>query len=166
MSGYFVRQGWNRADAMLVMAELVKHRLVRVEGWSFGKYAVTKRGWDKYGEIFLAGSSQDVHISARDGGFVVANVHSPYGGAHGGTGNQAGRSDISHRELIHALRTDAEGATPDESVRAREYADDLSEAVQADNPDRTDRVLSRINQLLAGASSAFSLTRTLPHPGG
>lgn len=165
MADYFARQGWNRADAMLVMAEPVKHRLVRVRGWRFGQYGVTKQGWAEYQRNFMwTGGSEGMHISAKDGSFIVANVNSAHAVAHGGVGNQVGRSEISHRQLVDALRTDADSATPEESVRAREYADDLAEAVQSDNSDRTDRILGRINQLLTTAGSAFSLTRALLRP--
>jgi hypothetical protein len=67
--------------------------------------------------------------------------------------------------VINALREDARSADPDEAVRAQEYADDLTEAVQTENSDRTDRILGRINALLATATAAFSLTRDLLPPG-
>lgn len=64
-----------------------------------------------------------------------------------------------------ALRTDALGAEPAEAVRAQEYADDLASAVGAQDSDRTERVLARINTLLSTASAAFALTRSLLSPG-
>ncbi|MET9591879.1 hypothetical protein ABZY45_12990 [Streptomyces sp. NPDC006516] len=72
---------------------------------------------------------------------------------------------VSHRHLVEALRTDARVAEPAEAGRAQEYADDLAEAVQEENPARIDRVPGRVNALLATAASAFSLTRGLLPPG-
>lgn len=63
--------------------------------------------------------------------------------------------------MIDALRADADTATSDEAVRAREYADDLASAVEAQDADRTARILGRINTLLSTATAAFTLTREL-----
>ncbi|MFF4488566.1 hypothetical protein ACFY0F_19075 [Streptomyces sp. NPDC001544] len=84
--------------------------------------------------------------------------------AHGGYGNRANGPDIPHQQLTEALRTDAHAATPDEAVRAREYADDLASAVDAQDTDRTARILARINALLSTATAAFTLTRGSPAP--
>ncbi|WP_019354848.1 hypothetical protein [Streptomyces sp. AA1529] len=166
MADYFADQGWNRADAMLILAEPLKHRLIKTYGWKSGTYGPTQAGWDEYRKNFMwAGGSEAVHISAHSGGFVVANVGSPHAVAQGGHGNTAGVHDVSHRQLIDALRADARSADPEEAVRAQEYADDLAEAVQAENPQRTDRVLARINALLSSARSAFALTSDLLPPG-
>ncbi|WP_223778181.1 hypothetical protein [Streptomyces sp. 135] len=83
----------------------------------------------------------------------------------GGCGNRTNAPDIPHQRLTEALRTDAESATPDEAVRAREYADDLAAAVDSQDADRTARVLGRINTLLSTATAAFTLTRELLPPG-
>jgi hypothetical protein len=163
---YFIDRGWNRADVMLILAEPIKHGLIKIRGWQFGTYVLTRRGWDEYRKNFMwTGGGEAVHISATSGGFVVANVNSPHAVAQGGRGNSADLRDVSHRQLINALREDARSADPDEAVRAQEYADDLTEAVQTENSDRTDRILGRINALLATATAAFSLTRDLLPPG-
>ncbi|WP_335933640.1 hypothetical protein [Streptomyces sp. PTD5-9] len=83
----------------------------------------------------------------------------------GAAANKADRRDVSNRQLIEALREDARGAEPDEAVRAQEYADDLADALGTGSSDRADRVLTRINTLLATARSAFLLTRELLPPG-
>ncbi|MGP3927259.1 hypothetical protein [Streptomyces sp. 8N616] len=166
MADYFTDQGWNRADAMLILAEPLKHGLIKTYGWRFGMYGPTRTGWDEYRKNFMwAGGSEAVHISARSGGFIVANVNSPHAVAQGGHGNSADVRNVSHRQLIDALREDARSANPDEAVRAQEYADDLAEAVQTENPARADRILGRINALLTSANSAFALTRDLLPPG-
>jgi hypothetical protein len=164
MADYFVDQGWNRADAMLILAEPLKHGMIKVQGWRFGTYGVTRRGWAEYGKHFMWTGASDMHISATSGGFVVANINSHHAVAQGHD-NSADLRDVSHRQLVNALREDARSADPGEALRAQEYADDLAEAVQAANADRTDRVLARINALLAGATSAFALTRGLLGPG-
>lgn len=94
-----------------------------------------------------------------------ANVNSPHAVAQGGRGNSADLRDVSHRQLINALREDARNADRDEAARAQEYADDLAEAVQTENSDRVDRIIGRINALLATAKAAFSLTKDLLPPG-
>ena len=165
MTDYFAERGWNRADAMRVLAEPIKHKLIRVSGWRFGGYSVTRKGWSEYESKFIWAGGEGVHISSSSGGFVVANVNSPQAIAHGGYGNRANGPDIPHQQLIEALRADAHAATPDEAVRAREYADDLASAVDAQDTDRTARILARINALLSTASAAFALTRDLLHPG-
>jgi hypothetical protein len=166
MADYFTDQGWNRADAMLILAEPLKHGLIKTHGWQFGIYGPTRTGWLEYRKNFMwAGGSEAVHISSSSGGFIVANVNSPHAVAQGGHGNSADVRDVSHRQLIDALREDARSAHPDESVRAQEYADDLAEAVQTESPARADRILGRINTLLASASSAFTLTKDLLPPG-
>ncbi|MFF3212821.1 hypothetical protein ACFYYB_19385 [Streptomyces sp. NPDC002886] len=166
MTDYFADRGWNRADAMAVLAEPVRLGLVKVSGWRFGMYSVTKKGFTEYRQNFMwSGGGDGVNISASQGGFVVANVNSAHAVAHGGIGNRADQHDVSHRQLIDALRTDALGAEPAEAVRAQEYADDLASAVGARDSDRTERVLARINTLLSTASAAFALTRSLLSPG-
>lgn len=166
MASYFTDQGWNRADALLILAEPLKHGLIKAYGWRFGIYGPTRTGWDEYRKNFMwAGGSEAVHISASSGGFIVANVNSPHAVAQGGHGNSAEARDVSHRQLIDALREDARSANPSEAARAQEYADDLTEAVQTESPARADRILGRINALLASASSAFTLTRDLLPPG-
>ncbi|WUH92041.1 hypothetical protein OG900_19265 [Streptomyces sp. NBC_00433] len=164
MADYFAERDWNRADAMRILAEPLKHRLIKVKGWRFGGYGVTRKGWTEYERRFIWTGGEGVHISSSTGGFVVANVNSPHAVAHGGYGNRTNTPDIPHQQLIDALRADAAAATPDESVRAQEYADDLASAVDAQDTDRTTRVLGRINALLATATAAFSLTRQLLPP--
>ncbi|MGP3974345.1 hypothetical protein ACTWQF_10030 [Streptomyces sp. 8N114] len=166
MADYFMDHGWNRAGTMLILAEPLKHRLIKTCGWKFGIYGPTRTGWDEYRKNFMwAGGSEAVHISASSGGFIVANVSSPHAVAQAGHGNTADVHAVSHRQLFDALREDARSADPDEAVRAQEYADDLTEAVQTENPHRTDRILARINALLTSARSAFALTRDLLPPG-
>ncbi|MFF8911631.1 hypothetical protein [Streptomyces olivaceoviridis] len=165
MTDYFAERGWNRADAMRILAEPIKHKLIRVSGWRFGGYSVTRKGWSEYESKFIWAGGEGVHISSASGGFVVANVNSPQAVAHGGYGNRANGPDIPHQQLIEALRTDAHAATPDEAVRAREYADDLASAVDAQDTDGTARILARINALLSTATAAFTLTRDLLRPG-
>ncbi|MFI8848936.1 hypothetical protein [Streptomyces sp. 891-h] len=166
MADYFTDHGWNRADAMLILAEPLKHRMIKACGWKFGTYGPTRTGWDEYRKNFMwSGGSEAVHISASSGGFIVANVSSPHAVAQGGHDNTADVHDISHRQLIDALRQDARSADSDEAVRAQEYADDLTEAVQTEDPHRTDQILTRINALLTSARSAFALTRDLLPPG-
>jgi hypothetical protein len=164
MTDYFAQQGWNRADAMRVMAEPLKHELVKVKGWRFGGYGVTRKGWAEYESKFIWTGGEGVHITATTGGFVVANVDSPQAVAHGGYGNRANASDIPHQQLIDALRADAATATPDQAARAREYADDLASAVDAQDTDTTTRILGRINSLVSTATAAFTLTRELLPP--
>ncbi|MEU4272104.1 hypothetical protein [Streptomyces sp. NPDC026092] len=166
MNDYFAERGWNRADAMHILAEPLKHKLIKVKGWRFGGYSVTRKGWSEYRDKFIWTGGDGVNISVKDGN-LVANVNSPHASAHGGYGNRAGALEIPHQRLIDALRADADAdtATPDEAVRAREYADDLASAVDAQDADRTTRVLGRINALLASASAAFTLTRELLPPG-
>ncbi|GGO46393.1 hypothetical protein GCM10012287_16590 [Streptomyces daqingensis] len=72
---------------------------------------------------------------------------------------------VSQQKLVEALKEDARSAEPEEAVRAREYAEDLEEAVRTESPARADRILGRINTLLSSATSAFSLTRDLLPPG-
>ncbi|MBT1184881.1 hypothetical protein HET69_12785 [Streptomyces sp. CJ_13] len=165
MADYFAGRGWNRADALAVFGEPVKHGLVKVRGLRFGVYSVTRKGFAEYQKNFMwSGRGDEVNISASAGGFVVANVNSPHAVAHGGTGNRGDRHDVSHRQLIDALRTDARSAEPTEAVRAQEYAEDLASAVEAQDSDRTERVLARINTLLSTAAAGFALTRALLFP--
>ncbi|MGP3683451.1 hypothetical protein ACTVZO_01855 [Streptomyces sp. IBSNAI002] len=166
MTDYFSERGWNRADVIGILAEPLKHKLIKVSGWQFGGYSVTRKGWAEYESKFIWTGGDGVHISSASGGFVVANVNSPRAVAHGGFGNQTNAGGIPHQRLIEALRADADTATSsDEAVRAREYADDLASAVDAQDPDRTARVLGRINALLSSATAAFALTRELLPPG-
>jgi hypothetical protein len=165
MTVYFAERGWNRADALRILAEPLKHDLIKVRGWQFGRYSVTRKGWTEYESKFIWAGGEGVNISAASGGFLVANVNSPQAVAHGGYGNRASGSDVPHQRLIDALRTDAAAAPTDEAVRAREYADDLDSAVEANDADRTARVLGRINALLTTATAAFTLTRELLPPG-
>lgn len=165
MTDYFAERGWNRADVLRILAEPLKHKLIKVKGWRFGGYCVTRKGWADYESKFIWTGGEGVHISSSSGGFVVANVNSPHALAHGGYGNRTNAPDIPHQRLTEALRTDAESATPDEAVRAREYADDLAAAVDSQDADRTARVLGRINTLLSTATAAFTLTRELLPPG-
>ncbi|MEU8761967.1 hypothetical protein [Streptomyces sp. NPDC048659] len=166
MRYYFIEQDWNRADAMLVLSEALKHDLIRVRGWRFGSYSVTRKGWAEYQSKFIWTGGEGVNISSSSGGFVVANVGGHGSVVHGGYGNQTNvGAQVSHQQLIEALRADAETATPDEAVRAREYADDLASAVEGQDQDRTARVLGRINTLLTTASAAFTLTRQFLPPG-
>lgn len=165
---YFAERNWNRADALLVLAEPVKHKLLRVEGWRFGSYALTRKGWREYRKHFMwtGSSDESMHITASEGGFAAVNVNSPHGVAQSsGRDSSADLSGISYHQLATALRADSEGATPEEAVRAREYAEDLSDAAGAQDTDRANRVLGRINALLATATSAFDLTRNLLPPG-
>ncbi|KAA6201940.1 hypothetical protein F2B00_12275 [Streptomyces parvus] len=163
MQGHFDEQGWNRGDATLILAEPLKHKLISVRGWSRAVYFPTRRGWNEYRRRFMMADS--VSITASPGGFVAANINSAHGVAQSGYGHRADRHDVSHQHLVEALRTDARAAEPSEGVRAQEYADDLAEAVQEENPARVDRILSRVNALLETATSAFSLTRGLLPPG-
>lgn len=165
MTDYFAARGWNRADVMRILAEPLKHKLIKVRGWRFGGYSVTHKGWSEYESKFIWTGGEGVHISSASGGFLVANVNSPHAVAHGGYGNRANAPDIPHQQLIAALRQDADTATPDEAVRAREYADDLASAADAQDADRTSRILGRINALLSTATAAFTLTRGLLPPG-
>lgn len=84
--------------------------------------------------------------------------------AQGGDSNSAGMR-VSQQKLVEALKEDARSAEPEEAVRAREYAEDLEEAVRTESPARAGRILARINILLSSVSSAFSLTRDLLPPG-
>ncbi|WP_405477494.1 hypothetical protein [Streptomyces canus] len=165
MTDYFAERGWNRADVMRILAEPLKHKLIKIKGWRFGGYSVTRKGWAEYEKKFIWTGGEGVHISSTSGGFVVANVNSPHAVAHGGYGNRANASDIPHQRLVDALRTDADTATPNEAARAQEYADDLASAVDAQDADRTARILGRINALLSTATAAFTLTRELLPPG-
>ncbi|MGW2202035.1 hypothetical protein [Streptomyces sp. NPDC001774] len=165
MTDYFAERGWNRADVMRILAEPLKHKLIKVKGWRFGGYSVTRKGWAEYESKFIWTGGEGMHISATSGGFVVANVNSAHATAHGGYGNRANGPDIPHQQLINALRADAGDATTDEAVRAREYAEDLSSALEVQDTDRTARVLGRINALLTSATAAFALTRELLPPG-
>lgn len=149
-----------------MLGEPVRLGLVKLRGRRFGRYSVTKKGFTEYRQNFMwSGGGDGVNISASQGGFVVANVNSAHAVAHGGIGNRGDRHDVSHRQLIDALRTDALRAEPAEAVRVQEYADDLASAVGAQDSDRTERVLARINTLLSTASAAFALTRSLLSPG-
>ncbi|EDX20295.1 MULTISPECIES: hypothetical protein [Streptomyces] len=131
----------------------------------FGVYSVTRKGFDEYQKNFMwSGRGDEVNISASAGGFVVANFNSPHAVAHGGTGNRGDRHDVSHRQLIDALRTDARSAEPAEAVRAQEYAEDLASAVEAQDSDRMERVLARIDALLSTAAAGFALTMALLFP--
>ncbi|MET8134753.1 hypothetical protein ABZV24_22845 [Streptomyces sp. NPDC005251] len=166
MANYFIGRGWNRADALLILHEPIKHGLIKIRGWRFGTYGPTRRGWAEYRKNFMwTGGSEAVDIRAEPGGFVAVNVNSPHAVAQAGPGNRVDQGDVSHRQLIDALREDARTAVPGEAARAQEYAEDLGEAVQAGSPDRTARILNRINALLVTAGSAFSLTRGLLPPG-
>lgn len=168
LAPYFDERHWNRADALLVLAEPVKHGLVRVEGWKFGSYALTRKGWREYRKHFMWTGIRDesMHITASEGGFAAVNVNSPHGVAQSsGRDSSATLSDISYHQLAAALRADSEAAQPEEAVRAREYAEDLTDAAGAQDTDRATRVLGRVNALLNTASSAFTLTRNLLPPG-
>lgn len=165
MREYFASRGWNRADATLILEEPLKHGMLKVKGVRFGSYGLSRRGWKEYRKNFMwMGRDEEVHISAGSGGFVVANVNSPRAVAQVGHGNSADQREISHHLLADALRRDAQSAEPGEAARAQEYADDLSEAVQAENTERADRIIGRINALLTTAQSAFTLTRNLLPP--
>lgn len=165
MADYFVERGWNRADALRILDEPLKHKLIKVKGLWFGAYGVTRKGWAEYESKFIWTGGEGVHISSATGGFVVANVNSSHAVAHGGIGNRTNAGDVPHQRLVEALQADADTATPDEAVRAREYADDLASAVDAQDADKTARILGRINSLLSTATAAFALTRELLPPG-
>ncbi|WP_331748824.1 MULTISPECIES: hypothetical protein [unclassified Streptomyces] len=168
LAPYFDERQWNRADALVVLAEPVKHKLVRIEGWKFGSYALTRKGWREYRKHFMwtGISDESMHITASDGGLASVNVNSPHGVAQSsGRDSSANLSSISYHQLATALRADSESALPEEAVRAREYAEDLTDAAGAQDTDRANRVLGRINALLTTASSAFNLTRDLLPPG-
>ncbi len=161
MTDYFAERGWNRGDVMRILAEPLKHDLIKVKGWRFGGYGVTRKGWTEYQRRFIwMGGGEEVHITSQ-GGVFVAVVNSPHAVAHGGYGNHAHAPEIPYRRLIGALRADADTATSDEAVRAREYAEDLASAVEVQDADATSRVLGRINALLSTATAAFTLTREL-----
>ncbi|MFI5774734.1 hypothetical protein ACIA74_41030 [Streptomyces sp. NPDC051658] len=107
-----------------------------------------------------------MHITASAGGFAAVNVNSPHGVTqNSGRDSSADLSGISYHRLATALRADSESAQPEEAVRAREYAEDLTDAAGAQDTDRGNRVLGRVNALLTTASSAFILTRNLLPPG-
>lgn len=168
LAPYFDEQQWNRADALLVLAEPVKHRLVRIEGWKFGSYALTRKGWLEYRKHFMwtGISDESMHITASEGGLAAVNVNSPHGVAQSsGRDSSADLSGISYHQLASALMADSESAPPEEAVRAREYAEDLTDAAGSQDTDRASRVLGRVNTFLATASSAFNLTRNLLPPG-
>ncbi|MER6098101.1 hypothetical protein ABT154_20025 [Streptomyces sp. NPDC001728] len=150
-----------------MFAEPVKHGMVKPRGLGFGRYSVTRKGFTEYQRNFMwTGAGSDGGTSPPSaGGFAVANVNSQQAIAHGGIGNRADQHDVSHHQLIDALRTDARGAEPAEAVRAQEYADDPASAVDAQDSDRTEAVLTRINSLLSTAGAAFALTRSLLSPG-
>jgi hypothetical protein len=150
-----VEQGGRQAHPV----RAAQHKLIKVKGWRFGGYRVTRKGWSEYERKFIWTGGEGVHISSTTGGFVVANVNSPQAVAHGGYGNRRNASDIPHQQLIDALRADAGAATSDEGVRAREYAGDLAAAVDAQDTDRTTSILGRINALLSTATTAFTCTR-------
>ncbi|MDT0342852.1 hypothetical protein [Streptomyces litchfieldiae] len=71
-----------------------------------------------------------------------------------------------HAMLLTALRTDAETAQGAEAHAARAHAEDLEEAIAAEDPTRADRIIGRVNALLAAATSAFAMTRGLLPPNG
>ncbi|GGO46396.1 hypothetical protein GCM10012287_16600 [Streptomyces daqingensis] len=97
--------GWNRADAVLIVAEPVKHGLLKVRGWRFGSFSPTKAGWEEYRRNFMwSERSEAVHISASSGGFVVANVSSPHGYCSGRRQQQR-----RHARLPAKTRRGAEG---------------------------------------------------------
>ncbi|MFJ2899154.1 hypothetical protein ACIO87_30295 [Streptomyces sp. NPDC087218] len=107
-----------------------------------------------------------MHITASEGYSAAVNVNSSDGVAqNSGRDSRADLSSISYHELATALRADSEGARPEEAVRAREYAEGLTGAADAQDTDRANRVLGRVNALLSSASSAFTLTRNLLPPG-
>jgi hypothetical protein len=89
-----------------------------------------------------------------------------------GTGNigkitrSAPATEATYRELVAALRADAGSAQGVDGQAARNYADDLEDALDTEDPSRIDRVLGRIKSLLDVATSAFALSRGLAPPGG
>jgi hypothetical protein len=76
--------------------------------------------------------------------------------------HQAPAPEAAYREVVAALRADARSAQGVDGQAARDYADDLEEALDAEDPPRVDRVLGRIKSLLDVATSAFALSRGLP----
>ncbi|MFB7914046.1 hypothetical protein [Streptomyces sp. NPDC056061] len=165
MTDYFDGRGWNHADALLIVAEPLKHQMIKTRGWRFGVYCPTRKGWAEYRTNFMwTGSEEAVQIFADNGSFVATNINSPHASVQVRHGNTTDQRHVSNRQLIEALREDARRADGDEAVRAQEYADDLAEAVRTESSDRVNRVLGRVNALLATAQSAFSLTRELLPP--
>jgi hypothetical protein len=75
---------------------------------------------------------------------------------------QAAPQVAAYREIVDALRADATTAQGVDGHAARSYADDLEEALSADDPSRVDRVIGRIKGLLDVATSAFAMSRGLP----
>ncbi|TDC72846.1 hypothetical protein [Streptomyces hainanensis] len=167
MEGYFTARRWNESDVRIILRELLNRGLVTAHPRSRHLYAPTARGADVYGRGLMDEAKGQVSINATHGGSIVGvNVHSDGATAQVGTANQATPQVPAYREIVTALRADATTARDVEAHAARNHADDLEEALAADDPPRVDRVIGRINALLAAATSAFAITRGMLPPNG
>ncbi|MEU8463716.1 hypothetical protein [Streptomyces sp. NPDC029003] len=123
-------------------------------------------GWD-LAKGFMLGSRLQTctimrHIWASEGSFVGGiNIKSSGATAQAGSLNSASTHVSVYKRVAESLRADAENANRLEADVARNYADDLTGAIGAQDQSRIDQVIGRIRGLISTATSAFSLTREI-----
>ncbi|WP_405944303.1 hypothetical protein [Streptomyces sp. NBC_00932] len=161
MSRYFEVRGWNEQDIRSIFESLCPV-LVKRHSLFSRWYMPTERGLNVYGSSVMSEPSEQVNIWASGGG-VVGGINIKSGGATAQVGslNAASSQFATHQRVVEALRADAEGAEGLEADVAVAFADDLAEAVNAQDAGRVDQVLDRVRGLISTASSAFSLTREI-----
>ncbi|WUX99189.1 hypothetical protein OG428_22975 [Streptomyces sp. NBC_01422] len=159
MSQYFKAQRWNERDIRCIF-DPISPVLVKQHGLFTRTYMPTERGLDVYGRIVMSESAERVNIWASEGSFVGGiNIKSSGATAQAGSLNSAFTQVSIYQRVAESLRADAENANTLEADVACNYADDLTEAIGAQDQSRIDQVLGRINGLITTATSAFSLTR-------
>lgn len=162
MKRYFTERGWNRADVLLITEEPCHRRKLIKERFFPNHYSPTELGLQTYARGFVSDSRGDVYISADNGGIVAGvNANSPSSNAQTGNLNHTNQTGTPLDQLIEALRRDAQNANQVERMAADQCADSLEEAAAAQDATRIDRAIGRVKELIAIASSGFTLTREL-----
>ncbi|MFD3512477.1 hypothetical protein [Streptomyces sp. NPDC058657] len=159
MGRYFKDRGWNNRDIRDVLRPISPSLITRQSPY-FHVYMPTERGLNVYGGLIMSTPAEQFNIWADQGSFVGGiNIKSNGSTAQAGHSNTSHTRHASYQRIVEALRADAPTAAGLEATSAEDNADDLEEAIAAQDQPRIDRILGRINSLLSGASSAFALTR-------
>lgn len=161
MSRYFKARGWNERDIRCIF-EPISPVLVKQHSFFTRSYMPTERGLDVYGRMVMSEPAEQINVWASGGGFVGGiNIKSGGATAQVGNMNSASAQLSAYQRVVESLRADAENADGLEADLARDYADDLADAVGTQDQSRIDQVIERINRLISSAGSAFSLTREI-----
>jgi hypothetical protein len=104
--------------------------------------------------------NNNINSTVINGGTNIGNIASP--GAVASTSQSASDRGKFLQDLMRSLYAEAEKArTPEEKERAVELADDLRDAVKADDSERTDKMIGRIKKFTPVATSVFDLTKKI-----